>query len=338
MVTGEPVAELGMFDKIRKWGKGEPGVPNPSGEVMAKLSSFIAEISPKGKIVPKAEITLDQLRTFRKAIQNSYKNKALAPETRGQLIELYGHVNNELKDVLTTAGLEAEREALEGLNSQFKTAVDLQGTIGKALSGAKTIEGELVPGGRFTSLSKAVGKDVTGSTERAIEGQVEKLGPKYKDAMAELKEASKGLAGAKEAPLPEVKAAEAAKGKAEALAEDLITPPRGMPGSLWEVKHSAVKAIPEYGANLAGLATKSVKEAVTSVPKYLYDSTPEAIQSLGTALVQKTGNKSLGDMLTKAATSPDRIRRNAILFMLMQNPDYRKDLGAHLGVAQEEEK
>lgn len=338
-VTNEAgdVVEQGLFDKIKGYAKGTPEVPNPSAEVMTKLSTVVAEVSPQGKIVPKSEITLEQLRALRKGIQNAFKNKSLAGETKGQLSDLYAQVNSELVEALTNAGLTDEVAMLLDLNNNFRTAVKLQGTIGKPLAGARTIADETLPGGRFTKLSKDVGKETTGATERAVQEQAGVLGPKYEEALTQLKEASKKVAGAKEVQLPETLAAEAAKGKAQQLAEDVITPPRGMPGSLWEAKHSAIKAIPEYGSNIAGLAVKSAKDAVTALPKALYESSPEAIKSVADKVLQSQGGRELGELLTKAAMSPDNIRRNAILFMLMQNPDYRKELGQHLGVGKEEE-
>lgn len=98
-----------------------------------------------------------------------------------------------------------------------------------------------------------------------------------------------------------------------------INPQTSLLGSAVQLSNKA--------ANAAGLATRSVKEAVKAGQQAIYDASPEMIQQLASKLAS-TGraNGARFSQILQSTVGKDKIGRNATLFMLMQDPDFKKEV------------
>lgn len=72
----------------------------------------------------------------------------------------------------------------------------------------------------------------------------------------------------------------------------------------------------------AGLMTNKANKIISAGKKYITDNTPEAVRDLANKLINK-GESKYSSLLTNIADKPERTR-NALIFSLMQRPDFRQ--------------
>jgi len=104
------------------------------------------------------------------------------------------------------------------------------------------------------------------------------------------------------------------------------------------------------GANLAGQAKKMSKDAFESISKgtpniikapiqvgkSVYDFPVQKLDQIADTLIGRTGYSSYGKSLKDALAKGDNVKKEAILFALMQRPDFRESIPSMIGIGEEE--
>lgn len=89
-------------------------------------------------------------------------------------------------------------------------------------------------------------------------------------------------------------------------------------------KSTYIKSGSVYAANVAGLATNAARKSISN-------STPESIKKLAQSLISSgsAAKMKLAQELGPIIQNKDVVSRNAAIFALQQNPEYRKMLNEH---------
>ena len=91
------------------------------------------------------------------------------------------------------------------------------------------------------------------------------------------------------------------------------------------------------GANQAGRVTGAIsKSSPAKMGRSLFNVTEQGLQGLAQRLKANQSTAPLGDALERALINKNNAGKNAILFKLMQNPEYRNLLREE-GLQEEEE-
>ncbi len=266
------------------------------------------------EIVPgKSEVTPGELKSHLQSLQD------IAPETaKGQ--RAVGMAREELKG--------AEKLAGEAAGTEGKQALEILGETSKGFGSIKDIQKSfgLPESGRGGDLNPSQEKTIVDNIQRAILGFTENKisSDRFAEIMDDL---------ANQFP----QAAKTIKGAANSISERYRLSKMMSSQSLEGVKRGGL-AVPammgraaEYGTateqavrKQAGKLVKGAANEVVDLGKKVYDASPETIQKMADVAMQK-GTK-FGQLTSKTLSrlvNAPMAKRRAVLYTLMQQPDFR---------------
>jgi hypothetical protein len=82
--------------------------------------------------------------------------------------------------------------------------------------------------------------------------------------------------------------------------------------------------------------TLNIIKAPIQVGKSVYDFPVQKLDQIADTLIGRTGYSSYGKSLKDALAKGDNVKKEAILFALMQRPDFRESIPSMIGIGEEE--
>lgn len=278
------------FGQLGKEGKEELATGEGKKVVSDILGQLKTTVNTAAPEVVGKNLGMSTLLSAEESLPNIIK--LLSPEDMSlAAIQAQGEVGKFTK-LLTGKGLD-----LSGMPSNLKSALpqDLQERLAK--EGVKE-----VPENILNSLDPGI-KDQIVNYQNSLKEVSSRLDQKFGPMIKQL----------------------ADKAKESSIRRQVAAP--GLTGGITGLVAGTARGAAYIGANVAGRTVRTAAQIGKGVQNIIIDSTPESIVQLASKAKTSFGKmgESLGQVLEQVANT-DGARRRALMFGVMQNPDYRKIL------------